>query len=135
VLLDDHQYWIHFASLYYVRQVLVEFGRRFAAAGVLAAPEDVFHLTLEEVRETAEALPRTDRRKLVGARAAEIAYFRTIPAPPVLGTPPARPLPDAPFFNGLEKYLGVPPAEAGNKEGTAWIISGWANLVMTMAPA
>jgi pyruvate,water dikinase len=135
LLLDDHQCWIDVDSLYYVRQVLMEFGRRFAAAGVLAATEDVFHLTLEEVRETAEALPRSDRRKLVGARAAEIAYFRTIPAPTVLGTPPTRLLPDTPFFNGLAKYVGVPSDEAGDVERTAWIISGWASLVMTLAPA
>jgi pyruvate,water dikinase len=117
VLLDDHQYWIDFASLYQVRQVMLEFGRRFAAAGVLAAPDDVFHLSIAELQQTAETLPRIDRRRLVGAREAEIAYFRTIPAPPVLGTPPSTPLPATPFFNSLGRYAGVPPAEAGDTAG------------------
>ncbi|HZB84754.1 MAG TPA: hypothetical protein VE288_18120, partial [Rubrobacteraceae bacterium] len=57
VLSEDHGFWIDFHSMARVRQVFLEFGRRFAEAGVLEQPEDVFHLTLDELRETAEKLP------------------------------------------------------------------------------
>src|ERR1700694_4611199 len=58
VVSEDHNYWIDFRSAYQVRQVLLEFGRRFAAVGALDAPNDVFCLTLDELRETAAGLSR-----------------------------------------------------------------------------
>ena len=89
VLHEDHAFWIDFGLSCQVRQVAWEFGRRFAAAGVVAQPDSIFHLTLDELRQTAEELPRIDRRALTAARCAEIAYFRTITPPAALGTPPA----------------------------------------------
>ncbi len=69
VLTEDHTFWIDFRCMCQVRRVYLELGRRLAAAGVLDQPDDVFLLTPDEVRTTAEALPRMDRRRLA-ARAA-----------------------------------------------------------------
>ena len=109
VLSEDHGFWIDFHAMARVRQVFLEFGRRFAEAGVLEQPEDVFHLTLDELRETAEKLPELDRRGLVAQRKAEIEHFRTIQPPPVLGTPPPGPPPDDPGSRALGKFFGTPP--------------------------
>ncbi|HEX4811489.1 MAG TPA: PEP/pyruvate-binding domain-containing protein [Nonomuraea sp.] len=88
-----------------LRGSLVELGRRLRDAGVLDAPEDVFHLRLEELEAIGEpAAPATGRlRDVVRARAAkrdELAGVRLVdpaavfPAPAsgdalVAGTPAA----------------------------------------------
>ncbi|MEA2922877.1 MAG: rifampicin phosphotransferase [Bradyrhizobium sp.] len=114
VVSEDHNYWIDFRSAYQVRQVLLEFGRRFEAVGALDEPNDVFCLTLDELRETAAALPRIDRRPLVAGRQAELQYFRTVQPPAVLGTLPAEPPPDTPLGRAVGKFLGSPPAVSSN---------------------
>ncbi|HEX5506476.1 MAG TPA: PEP-utilizing enzyme [Thermomicrobiales bacterium] len=106
---EDHNYWIDQRAVYQVRRVLQEFGRRFAAAGVLADADDVFALTLDEIRVTAAALPRLDRRELVRERAAELARFRAVAPPPALGTPPLAPPPDDPLGRAIGKFFGAPP--------------------------
>src|SRR5439155_26546749 len=90
VLSEDHNFWIDACAMYQVRRVFVEFGRRFAAAGVIVEPKDVFALTLDELRETARELPRIDRHALVAERRAEMERFRAIRPPEQLG----RRLPD-----------------------------------------
>ena len=97
VLSEDHGFWIDYASSYELRLVVLEVGRRVAAAGALEAPEDVIHLRWDEMRATLAAEPPIDRRALVAERKAEIARFRAIQPPPVLGTPPAGPPPDDPM--------------------------------------
>src|SRR4030081_1309449 len=108
VVSEDHNYWIHFRAAFQVRQVLLEFGRRFAAAGALDTPNDVFCLTLDELRETATALPHIDRRPLVAGRQAELHYFRTVQPPAVLGTLPSGPPPNTPSGPGVGNFLAAP---------------------------
>jgi phosphohistidine swiveling domain-containing protein len=109
VLSEDHGFWIDFNSTARVRKVVMEFGRRFAEAGVIERADDVFHLTLDEVRETAERLPEPDRRELVAGRKAELERFARIQPPPALGTPPPGPPPDNPFNRMIMKFFGEPP--------------------------
>ena len=109
VLTEDHGFWIDFRCMHRVRRVLLEFGRRFAEAGSLDRPADVFYLTPEEVRDTARAQGRVDRRALVGARRAEIEYYRTIAPPAALGTPPPGPPATDPLSVVLGKFFGAPP--------------------------
>jgi pyruvate,water dikinase len=144
VLTEDHTYWIDFRWTSQIRRVYLELGRRLAAAGVLDGPDDVFLLTPEEVRATAEALPRLDRRRLAGARRAEMAYFRTITPPPALGTPPSGPPPADPLNVAIGKFLGAPPAapastdEPGVLRGTAGspgTARGPARVVRSLAEA
>ena len=124
VLTEDHAFWIDFRWMYQVRRAYLELGRRLAAGGALDRVDDVFLLTPDEVRATAGALPRPDRRRLAGARRAEMAYFRTIAPPPVLGTPPAGPPPTDPLTLAFGKFFGAPPpapdaaAEPGVLRGT-----------------
>ena len=96
------------------------------------------------MRATAEALPRPDRRRLAGARRAEMAYFRTIAPPPALGTPPAGPPPTDPLNVAIGKFFGAPPpapdaaAEPGVLRGTAGspgTARGPARVVRSLAEA
>src|SRR5215212_7848891 len=109
ILSEDHGFWIDFHAMSRVRRVLLEFGRRFAESGVLKQPDDVFHLTLDELRETAGKLPDLDRRELVVQRKAEIEHFHAIQPPPALGTPLPGPPPDDPGSRALGKFFGTPP--------------------------
>jgi pyruvate,water dikinase len=86
VLSEDHNFWIDARSMYYVRRVFLEVGKRLAAAGAIAASEDVFYLAVSELRDTLAARPATGRRGLVEQRRAEVDHFRAIMPPEALGT-------------------------------------------------
>src|SRR5262245_17552678 len=75
VLTEDHTYWIDFQCMYEVRRVLLELGQRLATMGTLDRPEDIFHLTVDELRDTFASSRRINRRPLVAGRRAEIEYF------------------------------------------------------------
>jgi pyruvate,water dikinase len=126
---------------YQVRQVMLEFGRRFAAVGVLDTVEDVFYLTFDEARATAAALPHLDQRRLVAGRRAELEYFRTIPPPPALGTLPPCPPPDDPFSRADLRFWGAPPSPSGEPDiihghaGSPGRARGPAKIIRSLAEA
>ncbi len=138
VLSEDHGFWIDFNSTARVRKVFVELGRRFAEAGVVEEPGDVFHLTINEIRETAEQLPQLDRRDLVARRKAEMERFGNMQPPPALGTPPPGPPPDNPLNRALGKFFGGPPQQQdepnvlqGNP-GSPGLVSGRARVLRSL---
>jgi pyruvate,water dikinase len=141
VLSEDHAFWIDMRGLYRFRLVVLEFGRRFAETGVLEGPEDIFYLTLEEVRQTAESLPRLDRRLLVAGRRAELAYFSTIEPPAMLGTLPDGPPPDDALSRAIDKFYGSPPAPAAEADivtghaGSPGVVRGTARVIHSLAEA
>ncbi len=141
IIQEDHNHWIDQRAHYKVRQVLLEFGRRIAEAGVIEQPDDVFYLTPEELRETAIASPQGDRRKLVAQRKAEMDHFRTIQPPPALGTMPSGPAPDDSLSRAIGKFWGAPPQPSTNPnvlQGNASSpgkVSGTAKVVLSLAQA
>jgi pyruvate,water dikinase len=138
---EDHGFWIDHRGLYQVRRVMLEFGRRFVAAGVLDAPSDVFYLTLDEVRQTAEVLPRLNQRLAVAGRQAELEYFRTIQPPPALGTPFSGPPPEDAVGRMIEKFFGAAPAPLAEADvvpghaGSSGVARGPARVVRSLADA
>jgi phosphohistidine swiveling domain-containing protein len=139
ILKEDHDFWIDCQAMYQVRRVLLEFGRRFTEAGGLERPVDVFYLTVDELRQTAAALPRGDQRRLVAGRRAEMAYFRTITPPASLGTPPQISA-DDPIARLMAKFFGAPPAEqqpdtVRGSAGSAGVVRGRARLIRSLADA
>jgi len=65
-----------------VRRIFVELGRRFAAAGALGDPRDVFYLTVDEALGWVGATTASaDIRSIAEARKAEFARYRSLPAP------------------------------------------------------
>ena len=124
VISEDHAYYIDLAAIHQVRQVLVEFGRRFATAGVIGDAADIFYLKIPEIRETAQNLPGVGRSELVARRTAEIDHFRTISAPPVLGTPPDGPPPEDPLSRTVGKFFGAPPTGPEQENGALVLRGG-----------
>ena len=99
-------------------------------------------LTVDEVRETAAAAVRLDRRRLVAGRLAELAYFRTIAPPPALGTPsPSGAPPDDPVLRMLGRFFGAPPAAAARADvvrgnaGAPGVARGPARVLRSLAEA
>jgi phosphohistidine swiveling domain-containing protein len=138
VLSEDHGFWIDFSATARVRKVFMELGRRFAEAGVIEEPGDVFHLTLDEIRETGEQLPNLDRRDLVARRKVEMERFGRIQPPPALGTPPPGPPPDNPVNRAIGKFFGgppQPPGEAGvlrGNPGSPGVVRGRARVLRSL---
>lgn len=141
VLQETHAFWIDQRGLYQIRRVLLECGRRLAQAGVIASPDDVFYLTLDELRVTAAALPRLDRRHLVRERKAEIARFRAIIPPASLGTPPLMPPPDEPMSRTIGKFFGTPvqpsrdPSVLHGHAGSMGVVRGPVKVIRSLADA
>jgi pyruvate,water dikinase len=141
VLSEDHGFWIDFSSTARVRGVVMEFGRRFAESGAIERPDDVLHLNLAEIRETAERLPDLDRRDLAARRKAELERFAGVQPPPALGTPPPGPPPDNPVNRTLMKFFGGPPQPSGEpgvlrgNPGSPGVVRGRARVLRSLTEA
>jgi rifampicin phosphotransferase len=139
VLSEDHGFWIDFRSTARVRRVIMEFGRRFAEAGVIERPEDTFHLNLAEIRETAKRFPDLVRKDVVARRKDELEWFGKVQVPPALGTPPPGPPPDNPFNRALGKFFGgppQPPEESGvlrGNPGSPGVVRGRARVLRALS--
>ncbi len=77
--------------------------------GVIHAPDDLFFLTVEEVRAAALAQSMPDHHGLVAARKAKMQRFAGVQPPPMLGTPPDGPPDDSPGERADRKFFGGPP--------------------------
>ena len=108
VLTEDHGFWIDYSSMYRVRQVIMELGRRFAAAGVIDGPDDILHLNRKEVQTASKDLARADVKGLIATRKDEIRHFGASTPPPVLGTDHGPP-PDNFVMRAMGKFFGTPP--------------------------
>lgn len=121
VVTEDHGFWIDFRSAYKVRRVLLEVGARLAAGGVIDGPDDVFMLTLDEVRESLAALlaggAGPGRRAAVLERRAELEHFTTVRPPDRIGAPPPPPPPVMdPVTRAFSKFSGDPQGGLGTAE-------------------
>jgi pyruvate,water dikinase len=108
---------MHFSMA--TRRVLLQMGRHLADGRKLAAPDDIFFLTADEVREIARDHGR-DWKGLVSARRAERERNAQLDAPDtVVGAGPAAPTPEA---GGLPGVLTGLPISPGCVEGSARLI-------------
>lgn len=141
VLSEDHAFYIDFSCNFWFRQVILEFGRRFLEEGVIEHRDDVFYLTFEELRETAENPGQLDRRALIAERRAEVEHFRTIQPPPALGTMPSGPPPDNAMTRQAAKFWGVPPTPSDDPDvlfgasGSSGVVQGPAKVVLSISEA
>lgn len=107
VIKEDHNFWIDFATPYQVRRVVQAWGRQLTQEGVLDQADDVFWLTLEELRAAAASTVGAVRRQAtVDRRREDAAHYRAITPPRSVGTPPSGPLPDSPITRALGKMFG-----------------------------
>jgi pyruvate,water dikinase len=141
VLTEDHTFYLDFAAMYYVRQVLVECGRRLQEMGVLDSAADVFFLTIEETRNALAGNEASDTRDIVAARREAFEHQFRIHPPPVLGTMPPGPPPADPMTTALLKFFGGPPQmprEPHSVQGTPGspgTVRGTARVITALADA
>ena len=142
ILREEHTHWIDSQVSYHVRQVLTEFGRRMAEAGVIAERDDVFYLIPDELKETIESLPEIDCRERVDERRATEKKFAEQTPPPFLGMMPPGPPPDNPLFRAFFKIGGGPPpapsevpGELTGSPGSSGVVKGTAKVVRLLSEA
>jgi len=144
VLSEDHGYWIDFRANYEVRRVLMEFGRRFAGAGLLSSAQGIFYLDLETLRHTAQAWPPTVPQELDAAAKAEMERFAQVAAPPALGTLPPGPPPQDALTRTFIKFFGAPVTQDETQTdtrvlqghaGSAGTVRGTARVILSLEQA
>jgi phosphohistidine swiveling domain-containing protein len=144
VLHSDHGYWIDYRAMYEVRRVVQEFGRRLAVAGAIDAPQDVFLLTLAELKLTAQNAEQLRRQAVVAERKAEMEHFGSVRAPATLGTMALMTLPDhEPMMRAVTKTegayggatLGMENGVLQGSAGSPGTTSGPARVVRSLAEA
>jgi pyruvate,water dikinase len=105
-----------------LRATFVELGRRLVDAGVLAQPEEVFHLRLEELRalrppEETDDVDRSHVRDLVARRAALRREYAAVPMLDLAAVLPGS-------EGDSEALLTGTPASGGVAEGPVRLIRG-----------
>src|ERR687886_953894 len=106
-LKETHTYFIDYPALLATREVLLGFGRRLAAEGALAEPDNVWMLAVAELREA--VLEWRPLHELVAARREELSRGRREGPRPFLGDPPA----EQERHVVLEKFYGPGGDSAG----------------------
>lgn len=146
---EEHNYWIDQGAQYQLRRLLLELGQRFTNASLITKPDEVFYLTLGEIRSMAHNItdPETVSVSiaLVCKRRAEGEHFRAIKPPPFIGAVPLMEPPDEPLGRSLGKVfggLGLPrrqhAAEPGLVRGQAaslGVARGRARIIRSLAEA
>ncbi len=142
VLQEDHNYLIDQRGMYKVRLVLLEFGRRFAEAGVIEHANDVFYFIPDELRAIATALPQaTDHCQVIDQRKAEMDRSRGMTAPPAVGDHPPGPPPSDPMSRAFGRFFGTPleqpetSDEIRGNPGSPGKARGVAKVVLSLSQA
>ena len=82
---EDHTPYCELAQNAVTRKVIWEVGKRFARAGIIDEPFDIFMLTPWEIRKAIVPLERVDYRRLAGWRKEEWHKALKVEPPPFLG--------------------------------------------------
>lgn len=139
IIHEDHNVWIDQRFFYHTQRVILEFGRRYVQSGILETPNDIFHLTPDELQNGREST----FKQLIQERKATIAHFSQVTPPPMLGTPPPFEMTDAgsvirALFKGeLAQSNGHQP-EANMVQGlagSAGVIQGTARVLHSLTDA
>ena len=88
---EDHNYWMDQSSSGIVRDAAHAVGLRLVRDNVIDDPEDVLHLSLDELRSLSEGVaslhPAADARSLVTSRKKDLERSRENEPPQQIGTP------------------------------------------------
>ncbi len=138
---EEHNFWIDCKITYHARRASLELGQRLVERGALEAPEEVFDLSLAELRARAYEDPPQRLRARITARQAERARFQTSKPPSFLGVP----RPFMPVESGLMRAmfrangdLASPqpnPDSLNGSPGASGRARGPARVIRTLAEA
>ena len=131
-LKENHVYHIDYPGLLATREVLLGFGRRLLAEGLLASTDDVWMLRRTELRDVLVGEGTPDLHPLIQERRSELADGLVRGPKPYLGDPPEERKRDAlleKFYGhgggrGRPDFLQGEGASPGSAEGVARIVVG-----------
>jgi pyruvate,water dikinase len=136
VFLEDHNYLIEQTLVANIRRIALELGQRLSSVGVIAEPQDVFFLTLDQIAAITLPAEPPDLQALVKGKREIYESKLGLLIPQTLGTPlefPAASKPDAEDFLAMIfhpdptremplRLIGI-PASPGYAQGPARIIN------------
>jgi pyruvate,water dikinase len=145
-LQEEHNFYIDQRAQALLRLFYLQVGTRLVDAGLLAAPDEVFLLTADELRRAAagteDAWTADQSRALVQTRRDELAQARRLTPPPFIGQPPEGPPPAGnPMERALGRFFGGPPQPSdtpGQLKGSAGsrgVTTGIARVARTLEEA
>jgi phosphohistidine swiveling domain-containing protein len=82
---EEHNYYLDQQVAAITRRIWLEYGRRFAQAGVIDEPNDIFFILPSEVRKASIAMERINLRPYVKARKEEREHYSKIVPKPFYG--------------------------------------------------
>ncbi len=116
MLMENHNYWIDQQSMYWVRQALVEGGRRLQQRGAITDVEDVMYVELAELLDRLRSDDTTDLGGRIAERRAEMERWAPVDAPAFLGV-------DVPRRPGVRLMFGLDSdVESRDDDETAAIV-------------
>lgn len=131
---ETHNYWIDQQVSYWMQQNYLAAGRLLTEAGVIAARDDVFHLSHAEIVEALRG-DHVSRADAVEERKGEMERYRKAPPPLELGAtlpePIARQM--ATVFGGHE--ASTVAGEIHGQPASPGVVSGVARVILTLRDA
>ena len=131
-LREDHNFWIDFSCTSRVRRVMLTAGLHMAAANIIGAAEDIFHLHIDEIRAAFANDLSEDLKPLIANRQAELEQFGAMDPPSRLGVEPPPPKDD-------DKPAEPPPVDEPGllrgQSGAPGTVRGRARIVTSIASA
>jgi pyruvate,water dikinase len=145
-LQEEHNFHIDQRGLALMRLFFVQVGDRLVSEGWFAAADDLFMLTVDELRHIIAGEQNAVRieavRRLVETRRDELSQAQAIMPPPFIGPPPEGPPPAGnPMERAMIRFFGSPPqtADAPNQlkgsAGSRGVASGFARIARSLEEA
>jgi pyruvate,water dikinase len=103
---ENHNFYIDQMNTVLMRRPALEAGRRLAAADALALADDVFLLTVDEVKQALQSPSARNWAELAAERRDLLERQRTADVPSHIGTPPAEELLANPAVNSFSRFFG-----------------------------
>jgi pyruvate,water dikinase len=146
LLHEEHHLYLDQQAQALTGLVFLRLGARFVRNGILAGADDVFMLSLDELKEIAagtfDAEPDPAVQALVLERKADLARSSLLTPPPFVGLSPAGPPPSgSPMERAHLRVFGGPPQHAAapnqlkGNPGSRGRASGPARVARTLAEA
>jgi pyruvate,water dikinase len=145
-LQEEHNFYIDQQGTALLRLFYLRVGAHLRERGVLEAADDVFMVTVDELRDLVLMQEASEAHEtasaLVVRRRAEREIAATLAPPPFVGAPPAGPPPlDNPMARSVVNFFGGPPQQSDDPRqirgnpGSRGIATGIARVARTLDEA